>query len=1156
MAAAQSDASLRKYKKLSDRKHVLLRPDMYVGPTEPAAADMFVFEDGKIVSKSVRVSPALIKIFDEVLVNARDHVTRCHNAKSENQVTKIDVTIDADTGTFTVRNNGEGIDVAQHPEHKLWIPEMIFAHLRTSTTYEDEGAAAADHKPRTIGGKNGYGAKLAFVFAVSSRIETIDASRKKLYSQEFGKNLESVQPPKVSRCTRKPYTEVTVTPDLSRLGGKQEKGFDAATMSVLTRRVYDMAAVTDKAVNVTLNGEKLSVRTLEHYSSLVLGADKTAIPRVYERSNERWEYSVALSQTHETQHISFANGVYTRLGGSHVKHVLDQICKRVADKANARRKDSSIKPAQVRPHIFLLLNAVINDPAFDSQTKETLTSPVNKFGSKAEVSDKFIDKVCKLGVLDRVTAIQGALNQAASSKTDGRKTRRITNIPKLDDAELAGGPKSHLCTLLLAEGDSAKTGIIGGLTAADRNYIGVFPLRGKLINVRGASAKQVNDNAELTQLKQILGLESGKAYTKEDLGKLRYGKVRIVTDQDKDGSHIKGLIANAFDVLWPSLLTLPGFLSYMNTPILKVKKGKGKNAQSKSFYSEADYRRWLNTGEARGSWDLKYYKGLGTSTGAEFKEYLADPMVVDFERGSADPKKLDRSLDLAFNAKRRNDRKVWIEHGSLATGTAASAEAGEDESAEPPVYKGTIQMKDFINGELRTFSLYDCDRSIPSAIDGLKTSQRKVLFSCFKRKLTTELKVAQLAGYVAEHSAYHHGEQSLNGTIINMAQDYTGSNNLNLLVPAGQFGSRHQGGSDSASPRYIFTHLSPLARCMFPEADDAVLDFLSEDGQQIEPAHYVPIIPMLLVNGCRAGIGTGYSSFVPCYDVREVINGVRARLSESADTPDGTLDFRPVEHRRWTPSYRGFKGTITVSEDGKKATTKGIVSAMKGKSTHYRVTEVPIKGCFQALQNRLSELAEGKRGEEVVRDYKSWSTATEANFEVEFRKGAVQNVDAVRKLLKLEDDLSLTNMHAFSDKGRITKYSGPDDVIDAFMPVRFELYHRRKDHMVRILSEQARWLREQANFITAVCDGSLKIARRSDGDVEKDIVNLGVREEKVGDLLAMPIRSQTESKVRSLEAKLKEAELELERVKATCEKKMWWEDLDNLEARLDAPRTA
>ena len=233
-----------------------------------------------------------------------------------------------------------------------------------------------------------------------------------------------------------------------------------------------------------------------------------------------------------------------------------------------------------------------------------------------------------------------------------------------------------------------------------------------------------------------------------------------------------------------------------------------------------------------------------------------------------------------------------------------------------------------------------------------------------------------------------------------------------------------------------------------------------------------------------------------------------------------------------------------------------MISQIKGKPTHYRITEVPIKGCFQGLQNRLSELAEGKRGEEVVRDYKSWSTATDANFEVEFRKGAVAKMEDVVKILKLEDDLSLTNMHAFSYKGRITKYSGPDDVIDAFMPVRFELYHKRKEYLIKVLSEQTRWLREQVKFIRAVCDGSLKIARRSDGDVEKDIVNLGVREEKVSDLLAMPMRSQTESKVKSLEAKLKEAEQELDLVKTTCEKQMWWNDLDKLEERLDTPQTA
>ena len=1114
--APTNDAELRKYKKLSDRKHVLLRPDMYVGPTDRMNTEMYVFEGDRILSRTVNVSPALIKVFDELLVNARDHVTRCLDNKSENQVTRIDVTIDAKSGTFTIRNNGEGIDVALHPDHKLWIPELIFANLRTSTTYEDEGKTK--HAPKTIGGKNGYGAKLAFVFALESWVETVDATRRKLYKQRFGRNLETVDRPSVTRATKKPYTQVTVTPDLARLGGGGP-GFSPDAVAVMTRRVYDIAAVTDKAVQVTLNGEKIAVRSLEHYANLVLGTDKTARPRAYERPSPRWEYVVAMTTNGEPGHVSFANGIYTRLGGSHVKHVLDQVCKRVAEKANTK-KSVNIKPHQVRNHLFVMVNCIVNDPSFGGQTKETLTLPVGKFGSKAVVSDKFIDKVCKTGVLARVTAVQGVLDQAAGAKTDGRKTRRITDVPKLDDAELAGGAKSHLCTLLLVEGDSAKTGVIAGMSSEDRKHLGVFPLRGKLINARTCSPKQVNDNAELTQLKRILGLESGRTYKPEDVQRLRYGKVRIVTDQDKDGSHIKGLIANAFDVLWPSLLAIPGFLSYMNTPILKARKGTGKNQETLSFYSESDYRQWLDTPQAQGNWEAKYYKGLGTSLGSEFKEYLAHPKIVQLVRSHADPLRTDPALDLAFNKKRTEERKAWL-----------------GKPVEPArTYHGDLTTLAFTNGELRDFSIYDCERSIPNAVDGLKTCQRKVLFSAFKRKLTRELKVAQLAGYVAEHSAYHHGEQSLHGTIINMAQDYVGSNNLNLLIPAGQFGSRVQGGADSASPRYIFTHLSPLTRLIFPEQDDAVLDFMQEEGVVIEPGHYMPIVPMLLVNGCKAGIGTGYSSFVPCYSLAAVIAAVRRRLAGDSEAVD------------WVPSYRGFRGTVAVTDDKSKAKTRGVVSHVRGSV--YRITELPVTMSHQTLRNKLSALAEGKRGEEVVRDYVSWSTATEANLRVEFRPGVVSSVGDVVRLLNLEDSLSLTNMHAFNARGLIVKYAGPDAVLDDFVPVRRALYVKRKDHLVGALTAQADWLHEQATFVRAVCDGKLVVARRPDAEVENDIVGLGIRQEKVNELLALSLRSLTASKVASLESKVEQVERELAAIKKATVEALWLADLDRLEQGL------
>ena len=146
-----------------------------------------------------------------------------------------------------------------------------------------------------------------------------------------------------------------------------------------------------------------------------------------------------------------------------------------------------------------------------------------------------------------------------------------------------------------------------------------------------------------------------------------------------------------------------------------------------------------------------------------------------------------------------------------------------------------LSYEDFINKELIHFSIADNLRSIPSVVDGLKPGQRKILFACFKRKLKSEIKVAQLSGYVAEHSAYHHGEMSLCQTIINMAQEYVGSNNLNLLMPLGQFGTRLMGGKEAASPRYVFTNLSSLTRVIINEQDDQLLSYIEEEGLSIEP---------------------------------------------------------------------------------------------------------------------------------------------------------------------------------------------------------------------------------------------------------------------------------------------------------------------------------
>lgn len=217
-------------------------------------------------------------------------------------------------------------------------------------------------------------------------------------------------------------------------------------------------------------------------------------------------------------------------------------------------------------------------------------------------------------------------------------------------------------------------------------------------------------------------------------------------------------------------------------------------------------------------------------------------------------------IDMAFSKKRAEDRKRWLQ--GYREGTFVDHSVRE------------LTFSDFVNKELVQFSRYDNERSIPQLVDGWKVGQRKVLFAVFKKNTKAELKVAQLSGYVAEQSAYHHGEQSLQQTIITMAQRFVGSNNLNFLEPVGQFGSRKEGGKDASAPRYIFTKLAPYTRLVFPEADDPLLEYLYEEGQKIEPKYYVPVIPTVLVNGSE-GIGTGWSSFIPNYNPKDIISNLK-----------------------------------------------------------------------------------------------------------------------------------------------------------------------------------------------------------------------------------------------------------------------------------------
>ena len=1117
-----------KYQQKTDKQHILDNPDTYIGSVENVDSDVWVLNEPTesggqmtIMQKNIKYIPGLYKLFDEGIVNCRDHVIRMAQAvakKTPNSipVSYIDISIDSD-GTISMMNDGNGIDVAKHPENNLWIPEMIFGHLRTSTNYDK-------NEKKIVGGKNGFGFKLVLIWSTIGSIETVDHVRGLKYTQTFKTNLDEICEPVIVKCSTKPYTKITFKPDYARLG---LPGLTPDMVALLRKRIYDIAAVTDKTLKVKYNSQLIPVKNFQQYIDLYIGT-KDQSPRVYEADDSgRWEYAVALSPSGEFMQVSFVNGIHTSKGGKHVDYILNQITRKLVEFIEKKKK-VKVNANAIKEQLILFIRCDIENPAFDSQTKDFMNTPSNKFGSACSVSDKFIEKVAKMGVMDAACALTEVKENKAAKKTDGSKTKNIRGIPKLNDANWAGTEKSKDCIIIFCEGDSAKTGIVSGLSSEDRNTIGVYPMKGKILNVRGENVKKITENKEIAEIKKILGLETGKEYNEEDVSKnLRYGKVLFMTDQDLDGSHIKGLGINLFESEWPSLTQIPGFIGFMNTPILKARKAK----EELLFYNTGEYDQWKNFNDTKG-WKIKYYKGLGTSTKQEFCEYFENKKIVQFQH-SGDVSK--NSIDMVFNKKRADDRKTWLEDYNrdlyLDTG------------------KELVSYDEFINKELIHFSKYDCDRSIPNLMDGQKTSQRKILFSAFKKNLNTEIKVAQFSGYVSEHSGYHHGEASLNGAIVGMAQNFMGSNNINLFVPSGQFGTRLQGGKDSASERYIFTYLNKITRLIFPQEDDAILKYLDDDGYPVEPVYYAPIIPMVLINGAK-GIGTGFSTDIMQYNATDIIQYLKSKLTGSSEP---TMEF--------TPYYEGFQGTISKLQNGKHLFRGKYEKLGQDK---IRITELPVGYWTEDFKEFIDTLASnvdkaGKKVVPLVKDYDDMSKDTNVDFVVTLQKGKLDELEAgkgdhgcngLEKMFGLYTTASTSNMHLFDETEKLKKYDTVQEIIDDYYDVRLDMYDTRKHHMIDSLEDALVLLSNKAKYIQETIAGVVDLRKKKKEQVIELLESRGYdvidEDHDFKYLVKMPMDSVTEENVAKLMKEHADTQEALDKIKNTTPQQMWTMELDLL----------
>lgn len=1135
------DDSSQTYQKLDEIPHILSRPDMYLGENTIKRSEMFLYDPTTdVVSCSkVSYSTGLLKIFDEILINAVDNVQR--------NVGTTKISLDITDDTITIENNGKSIPIELFEGTDKYLPEVLFTQLRSGSNFND-------NEERTTGGRNGYGCKITTIFSTQFLIEINNKGQK--YMQIVENNNQSISPPEIEKTRERDMVKISFTPDLQRFGIET---IDESMKQIMYKRLHD---ITYLNLDLVINGKQLPKH---NWDSFIHTYDLFELAFAHEYKCESnpnliWRFAFGISERPKI--ISFVNYIATYDGGTHVKHISDQIINAVFAQFE---KKMNVTKAQIKSKMSFVVSAIIINPTFSSQAKEKLTLTPSKFGSSCEVPEKLIKLFLKHTDMKSLLSVK--YNKEMSKN---KKKKRITNIEKLVEANYAGSNQSDKCTLFICEGLSAKTMVDTGMCILGHDYYGCFPLKGKILNTRDATDKQYEANAVLNDLKSILGIQDGIIY--ETLDGLRYGKVVCVKDADADGASIMGLVINFFDSKFGSLLKIPGFFSEFISPMIQIipkklnnitkvqtdnddRRNKFRKQQTVDnytitvgsitttvangkipFYNEVEYKRFVEEAAKDsnfGQFSVKFIKGLATNEDDDikhfFNHYQDNCIPITFDEHYVE------HVNLAFNKKLSNARKDWI--ATITPDTHLPRKAGQ-----------SINCTDFINNDMVLFARDDCIRSLPSVIDGLKPSQRKIIYTLFtmaNTKAKTQMKVFQLGGLVAKQSNYHHGDASMNGTIIKMAQDFPGSNNIPLLQRSGQFGSRQENGDDAGQPRYISACLAEITRYIYPVDDDVVLVSREEDNQLVEPIYYVPIIPVVLLNGIT-GIGTGWSTDIPAYNPYDIIKYVRKLLNYESNN----VQIRPY--------YRGFKGKLDSSN-----THVLFEGLFKNNRLELDITEIPIGHKISDLQKILNERSEdvekertrgGKKYKElipaIINNYVNRNTddANSVNFHIQLRQPITDQ--EVLDIFNLTDSIKLSNLVGFNADDMIQRYNNIYAIIDEWYQCRAEYYDKRIKHQIAEMERKVLMLSNKARFIRENIEEIISIRNVPKAKVEGILIerHYDKVDDKYDYLLEMPMYWLTKEKYEQLLKDVEQLQQQLEALKQTTIEIEWTKDLDRLES--------
>lgn len=595
------------YKTLSDIDHTLLRPSSFLGSVVTEKSHQYILENGKFVLKELRYNPGFHKLFDEIISNSVDESKR-----PGTKLNTIKVEVDQKEGKIMVHDNG-GIPVEMHKQTKMYVPQMIFGNLRSSSNYNDE-------EDRSWVGVNGLGSKISNIF--STRFEVVTADGKNKFSMCWTNNMKKHTSPEISKSNTH-FTKITYTPELSRFGMTQISDDD---LKIIEKRVYEIAGCNPK-LNISFQGKKIAIHSFQDYCKMYLDKDSVFL---YEE-NKDWQVGVSISMNGSFQQVSYVNSVYTYDGGSHCNYILDQITPYLREKINKKYK-TDILPGQIKNHIFLFINSTIIRPSFSSQTKEKLITDQKNFGTKIDLSEKFLSSVYKSELTNSITDWLDQKKQADEKKAEREANKEVAKVKveKLIDCKWAGTSKKSRCRLILTEGDSAISSL---RKFRDPNTDAGLPLRGKSLNVRDLPKSRVMENAEIRAVMSAMGLRFGENPVRlmpdgrivED--KTRFGEIQIYTDADVDGHACAALILNYIHKYWPDLIK-GHKIARVETPILIAEHKKNK--KETWFYYDNEYRDWLKTHKVD-DYEIHYLKGLGSLNDKQSKEIIQNPHLYYYD---------------------------------------------------------------------------------------------------------------------------------------------------------------------------------------------------------------------------------------------------------------------------------------------------------------------------------------------------------------------------------------------------------------------------------------------------------------------------------------------------------------------------------------------